>query len=191
MLEMKQTGNEKGLTLVEVLAAIVILGIVFVGIMTIFPQMTLFNDKTEAKLDTMNLAREEMAKIITPESPLQWIGKRDSVVYPVKGYQTFQEKVPEVLPLIPANGLSPYTADTSIPASAGFVRYKKSSGYNFEVDIYTQCEPYKTAAATGVLPCDNPDFPQLYKVHLKVYKGNKLSSETYSYIRFTVEKQGG
>uniref|UniRef100_UPI0035618A83 PulJ/GspJ family protein n=1 Tax=Planomicrobium okeanokoites TaxID=244 RepID=UPI0035618A83 len=55
--------NEKGLTLVEVLAALVILGILFVGIMTIFPQMTLFNEKTEAKLDTMNLARQEMAAI--------------------------------------------------------------------------------------------------------------------------------
>jgi type II secretory pathway pseudopilin PulG len=51
--------------LVEVLAALVILGIVFVGILTVFPQMTLFNEKTETKLDTMNLARQEMQKFIS------------------------------------------------------------------------------------------------------------------------------
>jgi len=53
--------TQKGLTIIEVLAALVILGIVFISIMSIFPQMTLFNEKTESKLDTMNLARQEMA----------------------------------------------------------------------------------------------------------------------------------
>lgn len=41
----------------EILASLVILGIVFVAFMTIFPQMTLFNSRTEAKLETMNEAR--------------------------------------------------------------------------------------------------------------------------------------
>ncbi|MDW0112392.1 type II secretion system protein [Sporosarcina saromensis] len=49
--------NSQGMTLVEVLAALVLLGIVFVGFMTIFPQMTIFNNKTETKLKTMNEAR--------------------------------------------------------------------------------------------------------------------------------------
>ena len=53
--------NDRGLTLVEVLAALVILGIVFIGLMTVFPQMTLFNAKTENKLETMNLARQELS----------------------------------------------------------------------------------------------------------------------------------
>lgn len=53
--------KQSGLTLIEVLAALVILGIVFIGIMSVFPQMTLFNEKSDAKLDTMNLARQEMA----------------------------------------------------------------------------------------------------------------------------------
>lgn len=52
-----------GLTLVEILAALVILGIVFVGFMTVFPQMTKFNEKTYSKLETMNLAREELSSI--------------------------------------------------------------------------------------------------------------------------------
>lgn len=60
---MEKYYTQKGLTLVEVLAALVLMGIIFVGIMTVFPQMTLINGKTEAKLDTMNLARQEMTKI--------------------------------------------------------------------------------------------------------------------------------
>ncbi|MCP2035080.1 prepilin-type N-terminal cleavage/methylation domain-containing protein [Planomicrobium sp. HSC-17F08] len=190
---MKKFSNEKGLTLVEVLAALVILGILFTGIMAVFPQMTLFNNKTEAKLDTMNIAREEMAKIVTPGNSLRWVGKRDAVAYPVKQYQMFAQRIPEVMTLLPVSaGQTAYVAETSIPATSNFVRYKKSDKYKYEVDIYMQCEPYKTTTATGTtIPCDNPDLPQLYKVHLKVFKGNQLSSETYSYIKFTVEKQGG
>lgn len=191
---MKKCGNEKGLTLVEVLAALVILGIIFTSIIAIFPQMTIFNNKTEAKLDTMNIAREEMAKITTPTSPLNWIGRRDALAYPIKKYQTFNQKIPEVMPLIPkGTGQTAYIADTSIPSTSGFVRYIKTDKYKYEIDIYLQCEPYKTTAAAGstIISCDNPDLPQLYKVHLKVFKGNQLSSETYSYIKFTVEKLGG
>jgi len=55
--------NEAGMTLVEILAALVILGIVFIGFMTIFPQMTSFNEKTETKLVTMNLARAELSEL--------------------------------------------------------------------------------------------------------------------------------
>jgi len=60
--------NEKGMTLVEVLATLVLLGIVFVGFMSVFPQMTSFNKITETKLETMNLARKELG-IILSEPP--------------------------------------------------------------------------------------------------------------------------
>lgn len=61
--KLERCKGESGLTLVEVLAALVILSIVFIGFMMIFPQMTLFNKKTETKLETMNFARQEMAYI--------------------------------------------------------------------------------------------------------------------------------
>ncbi|MEK4403922.1 type II secretion system protein [Sporosarcina sp. FSL K6-6792] len=57
----KKFQSENGMTLIEILAALVILGIVFIGFMTIFPQMTAFNEKTGDKLETMNLAKEELA----------------------------------------------------------------------------------------------------------------------------------
>jgi prepilin-type N-terminal cleavage/methylation domain-containing protein len=63
MKKNKKNSNQSGLTLVEVLAALVILGIVFISIMAVFPQMSLVNEKTETKLDTMNLAREEISII--------------------------------------------------------------------------------------------------------------------------------
>ncbi|SKA90868.1 MULTISPECIES: type II secretion system protein [Sporosarcina] len=56
-----KTNNEKGMTLVEILAALVILGIVFIGFMTIFPQMNNMNNRTETKLETMNLAKKVLA----------------------------------------------------------------------------------------------------------------------------------
>lgn len=55
--------DNRGFTLVEVLASLTILGIVFIGFMTVFPQMTKFNEKTEDKLVTMNLAKQELARI--------------------------------------------------------------------------------------------------------------------------------
>lgn len=55
--------NEKGITLVEMLAAVTILGIVIITSMSIFSQMTKFNMKTESKLETMNEARVLLEQI--------------------------------------------------------------------------------------------------------------------------------
>lgn len=67
--------NEAGMTLVEVLAALVILGIVFIGFMTIFPQMTSFNEKTETKLETMNLARIELDSVRQKSLPTDFLNE--------------------------------------------------------------------------------------------------------------------
>jgi prepilin-type N-terminal cleavage/methylation domain-containing protein len=58
-----KSNAQNGMSLVEVLAALAILGIVMIGLMTVFPQMTLFNSKTKEKLDTMNLAKQELVKL--------------------------------------------------------------------------------------------------------------------------------
>ena len=69
----KKGMGESGLTLVEVLAALVILGIVFISFMTLFPQMTNFNTKTEAKLETMNLARKELDSVKSGPIPTEFL----------------------------------------------------------------------------------------------------------------------
>ncbi|MDN7226972.1 type II secretion system protein [Planococcus sp. N064] len=183
---MKKAWNEKGLTLVEILAALVILGIFFVGILTIFPQMTLFNNKTEAKLDTMNLARQEISKIVAEE---KWKGKRN--VNDASIFETFQLKLPVVMSSIKdEDGNSTYVIDNS-NSNVNFARYKKEGKYQYEVDIYLKCEPFLTSTAVANLACSDPNVSQLHKVHLKVFKENQLSSETFSYIKFSVEKPGG
>ncbi|PIC87239.1 hypothetical protein CSV72_04495 [Sporosarcina sp. P20a] len=55
--------NERGFTLVEILASLTILGIVFISFMTIFPQMVNVNERTETKLQTMNIARKELVDL--------------------------------------------------------------------------------------------------------------------------------
>ncbi|WP_186668521.1 type II secretion system protein [Sporosarcina sp. BP05] len=66
--KLKRGMGEGGLSLVEVLAALVILGIVFIGFMSIFPQMNNINNRTETKLVTMNIAKQELAKLKGPPS---------------------------------------------------------------------------------------------------------------------------
>ncbi|AXH99323.1 prepilin-type N-terminal cleavage/methylation domain-containing protein [Sporosarcina sp. PTS2304] len=55
--------SEEGMSLVEVLAALFILGIVFISFMTIFPQMISVNERTETKLQTMNIAKTELVEL--------------------------------------------------------------------------------------------------------------------------------
>ncbi|AIY05150.1 hypothetical protein Plano_1185 [Planococcus sp. PAMC 21323] len=169
-------GNEKGLSLVEVLAALVILGILFVGIMTIFPQMTLFNNKTETKLDTMNLARQEVS-VITGES--EWVGQRD-VVDPTV-YEDFNTVLMTKMPLI---------GYTKISTNSNYIRYEKNAEYRYEADVYLACQTFIEEDENS-FPCTHPNLTQLYKVHLKVYEGSRLSSQTFSYIRFLVGNEGG
>ena len=169
--------NENGLTLVEVLAALVILGILFVGIMTIFPQMTLFNARTETKLDTMNLARQEMAEITDAE---KWVGSRDPMDPSIT--EEFEEKASEEMAELG------YTLD-AVNSDPLYERYKKIGDYLYEADIYLQCEPYLAEQQTEAIPCDDPQLDQLHKIHLKVYDGDRLSSETFSYISYRIESQ--
>ena len=161
--------NEKGLTLVEVLAALVILSIIFVGVMTIFPQMTLFNAKTETKLDTMNLARQEMSEI---ETAPEWAGTA------VPDYLS-AEKITDIMTD------AGYTLE-STASNADFLRFQKNSDYIYQADIYLDCEPFSADAEK----CAETDPNKLYKVHLKILKNSQISSETYSYITYTVGSAG-
>jgi prepilin-type N-terminal cleavage/methylation domain-containing protein len=50
--------NEKGVTLVEVLAAITLLSIVLVSMLSMFPQMRMVNNHNEDKAEAINIAKE-------------------------------------------------------------------------------------------------------------------------------------
>ena len=197
---MEKARNEKGLTLVEVLAAVVILSIVFVGIMTIFPQMTLFNNKTEAKLDTMNLARQEMASILLASKWEKVLVSSATDATALEPEFLSKEKIDYELADL---GFSKQSAESleSLPYTSGsYVRYKKEGIYHYVVDVYLQCEPFllketSTSGPETKVPCAQEDQTKLYKTHLKVYNNKntkngsyQLSSETYSYIRYIAKK---
>lgn len=167
MLGIRKLNSQKGLTLVEVLAALVILGILFVGIMTVFPQMTLFNNKTEAKLDTMNLARQEMTKIT-------------SHTYNSTELTDLSVKLKEVLnkkedgsPIHTPNPYSIIKSDTSTYSNYSIFNSKSKFPYDLHV--------YKMEDLSGTI--------SLYKVILQIKtSSSNPNSETYGYIEV---KAGG
>ncbi len=55
---MKCIRNEKGVTLIEVLASIVLLSIILLSVIRFFPQMGLINNLNEDKSKAINLAKE-------------------------------------------------------------------------------------------------------------------------------------
>nr|WP_251047382.1 type II secretion system protein [Planococcus sp. ISL-110] len=55
--------NEKGLTLVEILAALVILGIVLVSVMSFFTQSAKFTAHNNVKLTNIQVAEEVIAEV--------------------------------------------------------------------------------------------------------------------------------
>ncbi len=71
----KLFGNQRGLTLIEVLASIVLLSIVIVSFLSLFPQITHFNNSTEENLQAAAVAKEirvlvkEEAMILIPHPP--------------------------------------------------------------------------------------------------------------------------
>ncbi|WP_162287853.1 PulJ/GspJ family protein [Indiicoccus explosivorum] len=189
------SGGSGGFTLVEVLAALVILGIIFTGIVAVFPQMTLFNKVTEAKLDTMNLARQEIAEVTARDN---WIKQLQPIpVNPTPADSA--AGVPDHLSEAKITGVMTGEGYALTGTTTDYFRYQKDDGYRFEADVYAKCVLYSDSAidltdaetsSTGA--CAEREMKKLYKVHLKVYKEAasnpgtyQLSSETFSYIAYT------
>lgn len=166
---MGKNNTQKGLTLVEVLAALVILGIVFVGFMTVFPQMTLFNAKTETKLDTMNLAREEMNKIVNIDewNEVNIINNSESKVILNPFYSTLVDTS------------DPNTWFEEQQNDDGSITVKEYNRYLLKNNLYND---YTFELLIYIEP-DLEGTISLHKTILRVRTSNeKVSSETYGYI---------
>lgn len=153
MCNQKRVQNENGLSLIEVLAAVVILGIFFVGFMTVLPQMTSFNVKTEDKLVAMNLAKQESAKL---KDSMATLMKDDVIVSDIKDeegnlkikrYEYGVEEIP----------------------------------YNYEVDYYIGPDLDKEDSI--LYDSDVDGLVSLYKLHIKVKKDGKVISENFGYVQ--------
>lgn len=151
---------EEGLTLIEVLASLVILGIVFIGFMNIFPQMTVFNEKTETKLDTMNLARQEIVEIKS---------------YKLSDPLTF-EQVSKFIPI--ARKISREDSEDIE------IEYEKSD-YKYRV-IINKDNALKDEEGLPSIKANNIG---LYQVHVQMFTdGEQMSSETYGYLELLNKK---
>lgn len=187
--------KESGMTLIEVLAAMVILGILFSGLVSVFPQMTLFNKVTETKLDTMNIARQEIASVTERDAWLKQLLTIPLDPTPEDSAAGVPDHLTEARITPVLNGKGYTLTDTT----GEYYRYQKDADFRYEIDIYNKCVLFSDSdidltdaetQATGA--CAASELKKLYKVHLKVYKENtstpgtyQLSSETFSYITYT------
>ncbi|WP_017381163.1 type IV pilus modification PilV family protein [Paenisporosarcina sp. TG-14] len=173
MKKNKKNRNQSGLTLVEVLAALVILGIVFISIMAVFPQMSLVNEKTEAKLDTMNLAREEISEITNISGwTIDKLADSNEVIELLDvNYDLIAVDAPLTNPETGLEVKPNPDPNPEIPSKT-FKIYKlkkdQHGEYTFDLIIYDKEDLAGTVT--------------LYKIVLRVIKDGKTSSETYGYI---------
>lgn len=153
--------NNKGLTLVEILATLVLIGIVFVGVMSIFPQMSLFNEKTYTKLDSMNLARQEMSEL----KELTFSKDKNLILNQITTAS------------LASNPMIKYQIDSSNSEvdennKPIHLLKKKEDGYDYELRFY------ENPKLTGDIHVEN-----LYQVHLIVKTEEVFNSETFGYIK--------
>ena len=144
--------NEKALTLVEILATLALLSIVFVGIMSVFSQMTLFNDKTYEKLDTMNLARQEMSALKSLE---------------------LVNMSPESRPQLLNQGYFRDSAFTEKDENNGAIQLYKKTADGYAYHLYL----YEVPALKG-----DAYINDLHQIHLQVMEDDLVKSESYGWM---------
>jgi|SRR5690625_2666204 len=89
--------NESGLTLVEILASIVILALIFMSILMILSQTAKTNKTSEDIIDATYIAQTEMEKIYGASKERQskmidWFEGKYNKETPNKGWQIFKKK---------------------------------------------------------------------------------------------------
>jgi len=159
ILNLKITNNEKGISLVEVLASIVILTIILASILNFFPQMGQKNIQNENKQSAINLAKIELDK---------WKTNIESS----SDFNTFL-----VNPTL--HSYSFINSDDTVTYNSGsksITIQTKSTNPKFNVVVVISTE--SDLASTP---------KKAYQIQVKIYKGNNiLVSQTYGYIFYGV-----
>jgi len=159
--------NQDGLTLIEVLAALVILGIVFIGIMTVFPQMSAFNGKTESKLDTMNLARQEMSAFTKNDVTYPYFSVENDFSVKHDDFKLFiEEKLKILFPTESISEVGPFDDDY-----LDYKLVKEGTNYHYQI---LKSPDIGSGFSTEI---------SLYRVILSVRsESNTPVSKTYGYL---------
>jgi prepilin-type N-terminal cleavage/methylation domain-containing protein len=153
---------QKGLTLIEVLASIVILSIVLLSFITFFTNSFRLNSFSAGKMDATNLAREtqekfkvdndisiELKNLIT-----QSIGKTGTMTFPKNSFPKLN--VNQDITLV--NKILQLSITNPV----------------YQVIVFVDTEP---------VPGQSTPLP-LYKLHVQVSDNGKRLSETYTYVEF-------
>ncbi|MGM0874442.1 MAG: type IV pilus modification PilV family protein [Bacillota bacterium] len=161
----KQSINSKGFTLIEVLASIVILGIILITFLSFFSQSMMFSVKVEDKLSAANIA--------------------ERILYEVKRtYTTSPNLIAELKDGTQACTASPL-ATVSGNKFDSLVVEDVTGRYYYNVND----ENYYT----NITICQSVDEKELdvYRVHVEIYDDNQENpiplSEIYDYIDLYVE----
>jgi prepilin-type N-terminal cleavage/methylation domain-containing protein len=152
---MKYIKNEKGVTLIEVLAAVVILTIILGSTMNFFPQMGLINKTNADKSQAINTAKQVLVKWQSADSVQSFILAGGSGDLSALG-----------------------TKQPDVTLSDGSYYYFQSSEENFDVNIYI-----KKALDLGNISDPKSTKASLIKVQVLNTKGTVIT-DTYGYIIF-------
>lgn len=124
---MKVKKNEKGLTLIEVLASIVILSIILLTLMRFFPQMGLMNTQNQGKTQAINMARQVLVEWENTSSTAMSLFFTSPSTSPIPQYQ-LQDSNGDYFIFKKASTIGNFTI---------FIKIKKSSDFDlYHTPIY-------------------------------------------------------
>lgn len=124
---MKVKKNEKGLTLIEVLASIVILSIILLTLMRFFPQMGLMNTQNQGKTQAINMARQVLVEWENTSSTAMSLFFTSPSTSPIPQYQ-LQDSNGDYFIFKKASTIGNFTI---------FIKIKKSSDFDlYHTPVY-------------------------------------------------------
>ncbi|WP_187118816.1 type IV pilus modification PilV family protein [Bacillus marasmi] len=144
--------SQKGVTLIEVIASITILSIVFISIINFFPQMGLMNTQNEEKIEGVNYTKQLLVK---------W-----------KNSEEVRELVPDKLENLAKTkeNSSDYIYYDDVLKNEDYITFKTTrNNLNIEIHIYTTDELNTSSGAYQI------------HVLAKDKRGN-LMSESFGYV---------
>ena len=152
---MKILKNEKGFTLIEVLASIVILSLVLISIMSIFPQMGMVNNQNEQKTQAINTAKEVL---------ISW---QDSTVV-----KTFLQSSSQT------TGFNPAYVNEDVNYTV-FSNTKFANYYYFE----TTKDEYKVQIKLKKTPNKSSKISFVHQIDVQLFNSKGIMvAETYGYV---------
>ncbi|PKG21681.1 type IV pilus modification PilV family protein [Niallia nealsonii] len=160
MLLLQYIKNNKGISLIEILLSIVILGILIASLITFFPQASQSMNETDKKLTSVNIAKEWLVQAQNSTQVKSFLNNmvnqpNSSIVYSITNtdYQG--------LPLVSINHDAQYGE-----------LVLKEENYFVHLTISSIPENLKNIGKT-----------RLYKIHVHIYdEKNNLKSNIYGYL---------